>query len=401
MTATGRRPVRVVALAALVSTLGSTAANLAIAVFIYSRTRSAVWLSVSLLLTFGVTGFLTPFTGIIADRFDRRRLIIATELAAGVIYVAMVFVESPALIVGLGFVEALIAMPSQSALRAAVPSLAGTGNLSWANGLLSMGFNVGDAVGPLIGGGLAATVGVDVVFVVNAATFVASAALISAVRQPFSAPRDDQDEDERDVLGGFRLIRRDKVLVAIALAWAFGYVAVDIVLVADLPYAEAFGVGAFGYSVMNTVWSVAAIVGSWLSRWLRPRHLYAALVAGGISAFVGLGLGSIAPTFAVLLLALAITSLFDAIASVAGDSVIQLRSPDRLRGRTFAALRGVGWVANAIAFSSAGFLVERLGPGGVYGIAALAGFIYAAILFFMLRGVDLGRGAIDASTEPV
>lgn len=387
MTATGRQPVRIVALAALVSTLGSTAASLAIAVFIYSRTGSAVWLSVSLLLTFGVTGFLTPFTGIIADRFDRRRLSIATELAAGVIYVAMVFVESPALIVALGFVEALIAMPSQSALRAAVPNLAGTENLSWANGLLSMGFSLGDALGPLIGGGLAATVGVDVVFLVNAATFAGSALLISSVRQPFSAPRDKEAEDERDILGGFRLIRRDRVLVAIAVAWVFGYIAVDIVLVADLPYAVAFGVGALGYSIMNTVWSVAAIVGSWLSRWLRPRHLYAALVAGGVSAFVGLGLGSIAPTFAVLILGLAVTSLFDAIASVAGDSVVQLRSPDRLRGRTFAALRGVGWIANAIAFSTAGFLVESLGPGGVYGIGALAGLMYGAILFFMLRGV--------------
>jgi MFS family permease len=122
-------------------------------------TGSAVWLSVSLLLTFGVTGFLTPFTGIIADRFDRRRLIVSTELGAGVIYVGMVFIESPALIVSHGFLEALIAMPSGSALRAAVPSIAGAENLSWANGLLSMGFNVGDALGPLIGGALAATVG--------------------------------------------------------------------------------------------------------------------------------------------------------------------------------------------------------------------------------------------------
>jgi MFS family permease len=391
-----RRPVRIVAFAALVSTLGSTAANIAIAVFIYAKTGSAVWLSVSLLLTFGVTGFVTPFTGIIADRFDRRRLIVATELAAGAIYVAMVFVESPAAIVALGFVEALIAMPSGSALRAAVPSLARPEDLTWANGVLSVGFNLGDAVGPLIGGALAASVGVDVVFLVNAATFAVSAALVSSVRARFSAVGADE-EDERDILGGFRLIRRDRVLVGIALAWMVGYFAVDVILVADLPYAEAFGVGAIGYSLMNTVWSVAAIGGSWLSRWLRPRHLFAALVAGGLSAFIGLGIGGVAPTFVVLLVGLAVTSLVDAISVVAGDSVIQLRTPDRLRGRTFAAIRGLGWVANAIAFSIAGFLVERLGPRGVYGIGAIAGLIYGAILFFSLRGVDLEAEPVGPS----
>jgi len=176
----GRAPVRVVAVASLVSVAGTIAANIAIAVLIYARTHSAVWLSVSFLVTFGVTGFLMPLTGVIVDRFDRRRLIIATELAAAVIYVVMVFVDSPPIIIALGFLEALIAMPSSSALRASVPNLAGSQSFAWANGLLDMGFNIGKAAGPLVGGALAATVGVDVVFWVNAASFIIAAALISA-----------------------------------------------------------------------------------------------------------------------------------------------------------------------------------------------------------------------------
>jgi MFS family permease len=381
--------VRVVAVASLVSVAGSVAANIAIAVLIYGRTKSAVWLSISFLLTFGVTGFLTPFTGVIADRFDRRRLLIGTELAAGLIYVVMVLVESPIIIIGLGFVEALIAMPASSALRASLPNLAGSESLTWANGLLDMGFNIGKAAGPLIGGALAASVGVDSVFWLNAASFVIAAAVLSAVRLPFSQATGP--EKERDVLGGFRLIRTDRVLVGIALGWMLGYFAVDVILVADLPFAKAFGVGAFGYSLMNTVWFVAGIGGSWLARWMHPRQHLAGLVGGGLAAFVGLGVGSVAPVFAILLTGLAVTAFFDAITSVAGDSVIQLRTPDRLRGRVFAAVRGVGWMANAVAFSLAGFLVERFGPRGVYKIAAVAGLLYGLILLFFLRGSDVNE----------
>jgi MFS family permease len=395
----GRRPVRIIAVAGLISTTGSSAAIIAIAVYIYAKTGSAVWLSLSLLLTFGVTGFLTPFTGLIADRFDRRRLIVATELAAGAIYVAMVFVDSPAGIIALAFVEALIAMPASAALRASVPNLVGGSDLSWANGLLSIGFNVGDAVGPLIGGGLTATAGVDTVFLVNAVTFAASAAMIAMIRMSFAEPR--ESSQERDLLGGFRLILSDRVLVGIAVAWIVGYLSVDVVVVADLPYAEALGVGAFGFSVMNSVWSAAAVAGGWLGRFVRPRHRFGVLVGSGVAIFVGLGMGSLAPIFAVLLVGLAVTSIFSTLADIVGDSVVQVRAPDRLRGRTFAAIRGLGWVANAVAFSIAGFLVEGFGPRGVYGIGAIAGLIYGGILLAFLRGADLELVAPDRSVGAI
>jgi MFS family permease len=104
--------------------------------------------------------------------------------------------------------------------------------------------------------------------------------------------------------------------------------------------------------------------------------------------------------FVVLLLRLAVTSFFDAISVVAGDSVIQLRTPDRLRGRTFAGIRGLGWVANAIAFSIAGFLVEWLGFRGVYGVGAIAGLIYGLILV-LLGGSDLGESLAVGSRRAV
>lgn len=392
----GRTPIRLVAFAALVSAAGSTAASIAIAVLIYSRTKSAIWLSVSFLLTFGVTGFLTPFVGLIADRIDRRRLLIATELASGAVYVVMAFVDSPVWIIVLGFIEALIQMPSASALRAAVPNLASRDDLPWANGLLDISFNIAKTAGPVMGGALAASVGAHAVFWINAASFAVSGAVLSTIRVPFSDT--GIMEDERGILRGLRAIRRDRVLIGIALGWIFGYFAVDIVLVADLPFARLFGTGTVGYSIMNTTWSAAGLAGAWVSRWLTPRYHMVALVSGGASAFIGLAMGSLAPAFGILLLALVVTAFFDAITSVAGDSVIQIRTPDQVRGRVFAALQGAGWIANAVAFSIAGFLVEWLGPRGVYGIASIAGLIYGALLFFFLRGSNVNERDVKVMT---
>ena len=95
---TNRRAIRRLAAARLVTMTGSAAANVAMAYVIYQRTGSAIWLSALYLLVFGVMGFVNPFAGALADRVDRRRLMIASELLGGLAWGALVFVRAPSLV---------------------------------------------------------------------------------------------------------------------------------------------------------------------------------------------------------------------------------------------------------------------------------------------------------------
>ena len=76
-----RAPVRRLAVARLISITGGAAAYLTLNYTIYKRTGSATWVAAALFLTFGTTGFVSPFAGALGDRFDRRRVMIASDVA--------------------------------------------------------------------------------------------------------------------------------------------------------------------------------------------------------------------------------------------------------------------------------------------------------------------------------
>ena len=85
-THTSRSAVRRLALARLISITGGAAAFAALNFTVYERTGSAAWLSASLLLTFGVAGVFAPLGGVLGDRFDRKRVMIASDLAGAACY---------------------------------------------------------------------------------------------------------------------------------------------------------------------------------------------------------------------------------------------------------------------------------------------------------------------------
>src|SRR5206468_3839105 len=95
--------------------------------------------------------------------------------------------------------------PFIPAATAAIPNLAPSDDLAWANGLISAGRTFGGLVGPVMGGLLYGTVGAGAAFCVNAVSFVVSAGLVATVHGRFSEQRDGSD---RDLMAGFRFVAR-------------------------------------------------------------------------------------------------------------------------------------------------------------------------------------------------
>ncbi len=379
-----KKAVRRLAVARLISITGGAAAYTALMFYVYELTGSATWLSAALFLTFGVSGFFAPLAGAIGDRFDRRRVMIVSDLAGVAVFTAMAFVADPGVLLALAFLSALAETPFWTASAAAIPNLVGPEDLSWANGLVALGRNAGIMLGPAIGGVLVATIGPAWVFGLNALTFVVSAILVASVRGSFAGDRSDADE-HRGLRAGFVFIARDRVLRTLVLAWVALVFGLGLVMVADVPLVEFFNAGAIGYGLLITFWGAGSVVGSFAGRYLDERREPMALFAGTALIAVTTASIAISPWFGPILLLGLLSGFGDAIVLVAEQGIQQRRTPDAVRSRVIAASEGVTSISYVIGLAFAGVVLRAVGPQHVYAIGGLAAAVGALALIPVLR----------------
>jgi MFS family permease len=376
-----RSAVRRIALAKGLSGTGSGIANVALSYLVFQRTNSALWLAGTLFFSFGVVGLLTPFAGKLVDRYDRRRVMIASDIGSLLTWSLLAFTREPLAIAAIGFVASVLAVPVGLAANAAVPNLVEEEkDLAWANGLIATAANAARLAGPAIGGGLYALGGASLAFIVNAASFGASALLVASVRgRSFSAERPGEEPSDGS-LEGFRVIRRDRMLLWITVAWTMMWLAMNVAYVADPPLARGFGVGPLGFGLIDTSFGAGALLGSLLAVRFVRSSARTWVAAGMLGVAAGWGMIALTPWFALVLVGSAIAAGLDAIGTVAGYGLIQRRTPDAVRGRVFAAQSAAGLSANMVGFVIVGPLVEVLGPQAVYGLGGIVS-ILAALAF--------------------
>jgi MFS family permease len=381
---TSRTAVRRLALSRLISVTGSAAAYTALMATIYERTNhSPWWLALTLLLTFGIGGLLGPVAGHLGDVFDRRKVMLISDLASVGFFLGMALVGSPVALIGLAFGSAVADLPFLAASRAAIPNLVDDeDDLPWANSWVSIGMNAGITLGPVLGGVLVATVGGRWVFTANALTYLASFGLVWSVHRPFSSARDAEEEAaHHGVVAGFRFIRRDAVLLRMVVAFGVMVLGLGMSMVADRPLAEHFGVGDVGFGVIISCWGLGSVVGSFLGRRLTERTEQRWIVFGvaGVAA-TALGMG-FSPAYWPVLVFVFANGVFDAITFVADQNIKQRRTPDVVRSRVMAASEAVWQLTLALGYALSGAVLAVFGAQGLY---VVAGITSGAAAFMLL-----------------
>ncbi len=396
-----RSAVRRLAVARLISIAGGAAAYTALMFTVYERTHSATWLSATLLLTFGVNGFVSPFAGAIGDRFDRKRVMIVSDLLGVAAFAAMALVRDPALLLVFAFVSAVVETPFWMASGAAIPNLVPEDRIAWANGLVSLGKNLGITVGPAIGGVLLPLIGSSSVFALNAVSFAISAALVATVHGRFSDERREEEHHEhRGLRAGFRFIARDRVLRYLTLAYVVMIGGMGFVMVADVPLVEHFGAGAVGFGLMITCWGLGSVAGSFAGRWLNERKEPRALFLGMLLvAFATAAIG-VSPWFAPILAMTFFAGIGDAIAIVADQGIQQRRTPDVVRSRVMAAVEFVVMISYAAALVFAGQVLRIVGAQHVYLIGGATALVGALVFWPVVRTARRPREEPAAALEP-
>jgi MFS family permease len=363
------------------SFLGDGVAMVALVLLVHGDTGSGVAVG-ALLLAQSLPRLLGPFTGALADRWAARRVMVGCDLGQAAIYVAIALAQPP-----LGWLLVLVALATalqtlfSPAGGAALPRLVEPDDLLAANARFGAAFNVQIALGPLLGGVLVAAVGTDGALAVNAASFLASAALLVGVPQLSVRVGSVDGGVWSATWEGLAYVRRDPVVRALALALfaglAFG--AMDNVALVFLA-REELGAGPAGFGALTAAYGVGMVAGSlWLARTRRPLRPEGLFLAGLATAGAGIVLVGLAPVLVAAVAFQALAGVGNGASNIAHDTVLQRRVPEALRGRALGIVLTAAFAGAGLASVAGGVLLEFVSPRTVFVIAG-AGTLAACAL---------------------
>ncbi|MFD4671452.1 MFS transporter [Lentzea sp. NPDC058450] len=385
-------PLRVLSTARVVSVVGDALSLVTLMVHVQTVLGKAIAVAALLLVGDFAPALLSPLTGVISDRFDRRTVMIVCEVAQGVLLAVIAFTlpPLPVLLVLVG-VRAVIGQVFIPASRAAVPSLVEPKDLAQANTALGLGSNSADVIGPFLAALLLPLLGVRGVLAVDAVSFVLSALLL--LRLPKLVVASEPGETVfTDVKAGVGEIWRNRALRIVFLGFCgvVACTAIDDVAVLQLT------MGVFGESesmaglVLGAV-GVGLLLGyALLARGSAGLSMVTLLVVGFVissagNLFTGLAWG-VASAFALQ----AVRGLGIAAMDVAHSTLIQRLVPADRTGRVFGNFYGGIGVAAAVSYVAGGLLIDVLGPQLLLVLAGGAGVLVAlwVVAAARSRGVE-------------
>jgi MFS family permease len=386
------RPFRLLWTARSVSFLGDSLSLVALMLHVADTTGQA--LAVALLLLVGdfAPALLGPLTGAIGDRFDRRRVMVGCELVqGGVLVVLALWLPSTPLLLALVAVRAIAGQVFQPASRAAVPALAGDRDLESANAAVGFGTNGAEAVGPLLAALLLPVMGVRGVLLVDAATFLVSAALLVLLPAARRPPERDRTESLRAAaVAGLRHIAASRVLCAIGLGYfaVVSFNGIDDVALVFLA-RDTLGGGDSAVGLLLAAVGIGLLVGyGLLAGPGRRMPTIPLLVAGFAVSSAGNLLTGLAWAVAAAFIVQVTRGLGIAAMDIAASILVQRTVPDAMLGRVFGSLYGAIGVAAALSYVCGGLLLDVTTPPVAFVVAGTGGIVATLATAVALRRAD-------------
>lgn len=380
-----------------VSFVGDAVSTVALVILIVEVAGSAVAVGGALVARLLPT-LASPVAGVLADRLDRRAVLVACDLARAVLVLGLVFARDLATIYVVVFLIGLARTFFNPTVRAAFPSVVGQAQLTRANALISGTFSVSITIGPALGGLLVAAVGLQTAFLLDAASYLVSATFLARI----PLPRPERISDEgfaRELRGGLDYLAGARIPLALVAGAFLTVLTTDLTVSAEVFLArETFGVGDMGYGLLVSVWGGGMVVGSTLVAVLGDRLnlviIYFSSIFVWALALVGTGLS---PTFLLALGASAVAGVSNGADNVATDTLLQKRVPDAYLGRVFA-VRFLGYSAGeAFAYPLGGFIMDATGPRVTYLLAGAATAVAGLFIVLLVAVAPTKRPIEDRS----
>ena len=364
----------------LISTTGTWMQSIAQAWLVLQITGSAVALGVTVALQFTPVLLVGAWGGLVADRVDKRRLLVGTQAAAGVLALLLGAVTALgvvqlwmifALALGLGAVNAL----DNPARRAFVVEMVGTEHVSNAVSLSSAMFMAARVIGPAIAGLVIAGLGVSWCFFANGVSYSAAVLAFVAMRENEFFAVEPVPKRKGQLREGLRYAWSTPALrLVLVLTAVIGTLAFNFQVVLPLLAKETFSGGAETLGVLYAFMSIGSVIGGLVSA--HEAQATRRFVLGAALAFgAALVLAAFAPTLGLELLVLVPVGAAGIAFTAMSNGVIQTECAPEMRGRV-AALFTVAFLGSTpIGGPIIGWVSQQLGPRAglwVGGVATLA-----------------------------
>jgi MFS family permease len=334
--------------------------------------------------------FLTPYGGVIADRVDKRKLMIALQAAMGVqaLILGLLTVTGNVKVWEIGVLAVLLGLnnafenPSRQSFML---EMVGREHIRNAVSLNSVLVNVARSIGPAVAGILIATVGTGVCFLANAGSFVAVVISLSMLDTSKLNPTPPQARAKGQLREGFRYIRSKRDLaVPLLMMAAVGCLTYEFQVTLPVLASKGLHSGSTGFGFLTAAMGVGAVAGGLLVA-ARGRTGLKPLVLYSTAFGVTMGFAAFAPSLGVALPLMALVGACSIAFMSTGNSTLQLGADPTMRGRVmalwFVAFQG----STPIGGPAIGALMAVAGPRAGLAAGAITCLVVAA----------LGRLAID------
>jgi len=391
------RDLRLLFVAQNLSFMGDWFTFVALAGLVQDVTGSKFLVSL-LLVAFSLPSFLaSPIGGPVADRFDRRKVLIIVSILQAVAATGLLFIGDSRIwiaFVAQGSIAALAAFV-RPALEAAIPNLArNPEELRQANAVFGSSWGVMLAVGAGIGGIFSQAFGREAAFIADIATFLVATGLIALVTRPMQEARTKTNSRRihpiRDMGEALHLAKSDPAIMALLMSKMTFAVGAGVVSQLAVFAADSFNSGDAGRGLMLGLRGLGSALGPLVAARFVKDDLSRVILVCGISG-LGFAGGYLAAAASPILI---VAAIFIGLAHLGGGAQwtlstygLQMRCPDEMRGRVLAGDFALITLSLGLSSLAAGVVSEYIGARGAITVFALLAVCASVIYLLATRTV--------------
>jgi MFS family permease len=392
------RNYRLYATGQLISLTGTWMQRVAQDWLVLTLTNSGTALGIITALQFGPALVLGLWGGVLADRMDKRKLLLATQSGLALVALVLGLLDVAGIVqywhvLVLATVLGLVSAVDSPVRQSFVVEMVGKDDLANAVGLNSTIFNTGRILGPAVAGVMISAVGTGWAFLANAASSVAVLTALIAMRPQDLFPSPAVERARGQLREGLAYVRgRADLLLTMMLIFVVGTFGLNFQITTALVAKQVFHRSATGYGLLSTMLAVGACLGAVLAtrRIRRPSALF---ILAAAAAFSVLEIASgVMPGFLSTAAMLVPTGLAMLTLTTAANASVQLGVAPTMRGRVMALYLGCFMGGTPLGAPIVGWIAELAGPrwgligGGLICLLAAGGF---AAWYGRRRGVHV------------